>query len=64
MSTTDKDRRSAWKALAMSPAWSTCEQDLLLFVSSERAEGVRCGRQDVVIYIRDSMIGQPDEEAV
>lgn len=59
---TDKDRRSAWKAIASEPSWLTCERDLLVFAGSENDPAIRCGRMDVVTYIRDSIIGQPYTE--
>lgn len=59
---TDKDRRSAWRFIAAQQPWQECEKDLLLFCSSDNDPQVRCGRMDVYLYIRDSVIGEAIKE--
>ncbi len=60
---TEQERRGAWKAIAADPVWKQCEQDLLLFISSDDNPVVRAGRMDVFVYILDSIIGEDAKEA-
>lgn len=62
MSTSDAERRSAYKAVAASSAWQAVLADLILFACSEKEPAVRCGRMDMVAYIEDALIGTPLDE--
>ncbi|MEN6537928.1 MAG: hypothetical protein ABFD60_07860 [Bryobacteraceae bacterium] len=59
---TDKERRNNWQTLAGSPAWESCLLDLVGFVTSEGDPAVRCGRQDVMSYIFDSVHGKAEDD--
>jgi hypothetical protein len=60
---TEQERRSNWTSAhsLCGPVWPAVLDDLVQFAMVPTDPAVRCGRLDVIAYILDSVIANPED---
>jgi len=56
----ERHRKALYVALAQAPEWPRVLHDLLQFAASTPDPRVRCGREDLVLYMVESSLALPE----